>query len=219
MTVRAVRKPRQREVGYGVFQSVLQDGVIAPGQFLSQREIGALTGLPMRAVRELVARLEGDGLLVTTARGVKVASVDLALIRNAFQLRRFIEREAVRIYCGSASDADIAAQRAAHEAVLRDVTPTLAPGVRERFHAADQGLHDAIIAAPGNQLIEEINRVNAVRIRLIRRTQIRPEKFMTQTLHEHLAVIAACEARDPEAAADAIGAHLDNTMRRVLGAE
>lgn len=211
------RKPRQRELGYDLFQSGLRDGVIAPGQFLSQREMGELTGLPLRAVREFATRLEGEGLLITTPRGVKVASVDLALIRNAFQLRSFIEREAVRIYCKDASQAELARQRAAHEAVLQNVTLTPAPEVRERFHAVDQGLHQAVIAATGNPLIEDIYRVNAIKIRLIRRTQIRAEMYMAQTLHEHLAIIAACEARDAHAAADAMGAHLDNTMHRVLG--
>jgi len=212
------RVERQRERGYDAFRTGLMEGALQPGQYLSQREIGALTGLPERAVRELIVHLLSDGLLETARqRGFRVASVDIALIRSAFQLRRFIECGAVMEFCASAGDAELAAHRRAHEAVLSEITDQPSPALRERFYAVDRDLHEAIIASLGNPLIESVHRVNAVKIRLIRRTQIRAERFMARTMREHLAIVAACEARDRFAAVDAMGAHIDNTMRRVMG--
>jgi DNA-binding GntR family transcriptional regulator len=212
------RAERQRERGYDAFRTGLMEGVLQPGQYLSQREIGALTGLPERAVRELIVHLLNDGLLETARqRGFRVASVDIALIRNAFQLRRFIECGAVMEFCVSADAAELAAHRRAHEEILADVTDQPAPEFRERFYAVDRELHEAIIAALKNPLIENVYRVNSVKIRLIRRTHIRAERFMERTMREHLAIIAACEARDRFAAVDAMGVHIDNTMRRVMG--
>lgn len=213
------KKPR-RESGYERFESGLLEGVIAPGQFLSQREIGALTGLTERAARELILRLEADGLLVATpGRGFQAASVDLSLIREAFQLRRLFECEAVKSYCLKAAATELAARREAHEAVLAEATPTPSRALRERSQEADRGLHEAIIAALDNSLIAAIYRVNAIKIRLIRRTQIRLDRFMALTMREHLAILSACEARDEAAAAAAMAAHIDNTMRRVMGQE
>lgn len=218
MSAPTIEKPRQRERGYDMFQSGLMDGEIVAGQFLSQREIGVLTGLPERAVRELIVHLLSDGLLVTTRqRGFKVASVDVSMIRSAFQLRRFIECGAAMEYCAIATPDALAAQRQAHEAVLAESTAQPTRAVRDRFYAVDRGLHDAIIASLDNPLVANIHRINAIKIRLIRRTHIRVERFMAQTMHEHLAIVAACEARDRHAAADAMGVHIDNTMRRVMG--
>ena len=51
--------------------------------------------MPLGAIRELIPRLEADGLIRTVPqRGMQVAQVDLELIRNAFQFRILIEREA-----------------------------------------------------------------------------------------------------------------------------
>ena len=51
-----------------------------PGQFISQRELVELTGLPLGAIRELVPRLEAEGLIKTVPqRGMLVAHVDVSL--------------------------------------------------------------------------------------------------------------------------------------------
>ena len=86
-----------------------------PGQFISQRELVALTGQPLGAIRELIPRLEAEGLIVTVPqRGMQVAHVDLSLIRNAFQFRLILEREAVAAFTRDASDEAVAALRDAH---------------------------------------------------------------------------------------------------------
>ncbi|MDH3743372.1 MAG: GntR family transcriptional regulator, partial [Hyphomicrobiales bacterium] len=85
--------PRLREQAYDRFTEQLFEKSIVPGQFVSQRELVALTGLPLGAIRELIPRLEADGLItVIPQRGMQIATVDLNLIRNAFQLRLFLER-------------------------------------------------------------------------------------------------------------------------------
>ena len=65
---------------------------------MSQRELAALTGLPLGAIREVIPRLEAEGLLVTVPqRGLQIANVDVKLVRNAFALRLALEKEAARM--------------------------------------------------------------------------------------------------------------------------
>src|SRR2546421_10002568 len=86
---------RLRWQAYERFQQQLIASRIRPGQFVSQRELATLTGLPLGAIREVIPRLEAEGLLRTVPqRGLQIANVDVKLIRNAFQLRAMIEREA-----------------------------------------------------------------------------------------------------------------------------
>ena len=78
-----------------------------------------LLDMPLGAVRELIPRLEAEGLLRTVPqRGLQIAHVDLALINNAFQLRRLLEREAALRFCDSVSDADLAAIDASHRRIV-----------------------------------------------------------------------------------------------------
>src|SRR5438128_789427 len=77
-----------RAQAYESFQQQIVDANIRPGQFVSQRELMQLLGMPLGAVRELIPRLEAEGLLKTVPqRGLQVAHVELKLINDAFQLR------------------------------------------------------------------------------------------------------------------------------------
>ena len=108
----ARRAPRSetklRERAYDAFTEQLLRADIRPGQFVSQRELVALTGQPLGAIRELIPRLEAEGLIVTVPqRGLQILPVDINLIRNAFQFRLILEREAVAAFTQGASDAAI----------------------------------------------------------------------------------------------------------------
>ena len=53
-----------RERAYASFTERLLAREIKPGQFVTQRELVALTGLPLGAIREMIPRLEAEGLIV-----------------------------------------------------------------------------------------------------------------------------------------------------------
>src|SRR5436309_9195994 len=108
-----------RAQAYESFQQQIVQANIRPGQFVSQRELMQLLGMPLGAVRELVPRLEAEGLLRTVPqRGLQIAHVDLKLIHNAFQLRLLLEREAAVRFCAVVSDADLATIEDAHRRIV-----------------------------------------------------------------------------------------------------
>ena len=95
----AKKVAKLREQAYESFTDRLLSQAIRPGQFISQRELVEITGMTLGAIRELVPRLEADGLIKTVPqRGMQVAHVDVNLVRNAFQFRLFMEREAAALY-------------------------------------------------------------------------------------------------------------------------
>jgi DNA-binding GntR family transcriptional regulator len=100
--------PRLRWQAYERFQQQLIASRIRPGQFVSQRELAALIDLPLGAIREVIPRLEAEGLLRTAPqRGLQIANVDVKLIRNAFQLRAMIEREAAAQFAVTTTNAEL----------------------------------------------------------------------------------------------------------------
>src|SRR6185503_4716110 len=124
--------PKLRERAYDAFTQRLLAREIMPGQFVSQRELAELTGLPLGAIREMVPRLEAEGLIATVPqRGMQVAQIDLNLVKNAFQLRLFLEREAVALFAINASDAEITRLDAAHQDIVRRAEAGMSPEVVE----------------------------------------------------------------------------------------
>ncbi|HET9763532.1 MAG TPA: GntR family transcriptional regulator, partial [Casimicrobiaceae bacterium] len=129
-TSHAARPLNLRDQAYTSFTERLLARAIQPGQLVTQRELVSITGMPLGAIRELIPRLEAEGLVTTVPqRGMRIASVDLNLIRDAFQFRLFLEREVAAYFVQHVTDAELRRLRAAHEAVLeeagRRVTPKL----------------------------------------------------------------------------------------------
>lgn len=211
--------PPLREQAYEAFKERLLSRDIRPGQFLSQRELVAITGLPLGAIRELIPRLEADGLIKTAPqRGMQIAHVDVDLIRNAFQLRLILEREATVEFCRNASDDLIRELRDQHVAVQREAESGVTPELLQRAQHIDWAFHDTMIDALGNSLIASTYRVNSIKIRLIRQedTRMLPE-LVTSVMREHMRILDALVARDERASLKAIEAHIDIARRRALG--
>jgi len=168
----AVRTPSTslRARAYDSFQQQIVQANIRPGQFISQRELMQLLGMPLGAVRELIPRLEAEGLLRTVPqRGLQIAHVDLKLINNAFQLRLLLEREAAVRFTATVSDADLAAIADAHLRIVRRArSATIDDDLLSDATTVDWGLHDMMIDALGNELISDVYRINSLRVRLIK---------------------------------------------------
>lgn len=209
---------RLREKAYASFTRHLLARDVRPGQFVSQRELVALTGLPLGAIRELVPRLEAEGLLTTIPqRGIQIAHIDLNLIREAFQFRLFMEKEAVALFTVSASDAQLAKLRREHEDMLAiGLSGTLTPEIEAKAQAIDWNLHDTFIDSVGNELIAKAYRVNSIKMRLISQERYRIEGRVVPVMREHLTVLAAIETRQPERAVQVLAEHINNARNLAL---
>ena len=210
----------QRVRAYQGFTQQIVSGAILPGQFISQRELMTLLDMPLGAVREMIPRLEAGGLIKTVPqRGLQIAHVDLKLIRNAFQVRSMIEREAVLAFVQSASDAELAAIEAAHQQILAraNEASTTDAQLLDDAQALDWGLHDRMVDALGNEIVSDIYRVNSLRVRLIKLEQsvITPAILMP-AMQEHLSFIAALRERNAVQASALLDAHINSARSRVM---
>lgn len=209
-----------RAKAYESFRQQILEANIRPGQFISQRELVQLLDMPLGAVRELIPRLEAEGLLKTVPqRGLQIAHVDLALINNAFQLRLVLEREAAARFCASVSDADLAAIEDAHRRIVeRAQKGPIDEALLTDAQTVDWGLHDLMIDALNNALISEMYRVNSLRVRLIRLERaMLSEDALLPAMEEHLWFIEALKRRDAPQVAARLTHHIESAHRRVLG--
>jgi DNA-binding GntR family transcriptional regulator len=210
--------PKLREQAYQSFTERLLARDIRPGQFVSQRELVGITGMSLGAIRELIPRLEADGLIKTVPqRGMQIAHVDLNLIRNAFQFRLILEKEAVTQFVETASDDELQALRQVHQATLTEAGRGVTPDLLRRAQQMDWDLHDLMIDRLGNDIISSAYRVNSIKIRLIifERVRMLPE-LVVSVMNEHLPIITALQRRDAAAAVVAIEAHIGSARARAL---
>ena len=209
----------QRQIAYERFRDQIVEARLKPGQFVSQRELVRLLDMSLAAVREMVPRLEAAGLIVTVPkRGLQVAPVNMKLIRNAFQVRLMVEREAVRHFVHSASDDELDAIEAEHKSILKRATAGKQDARLDAdAQAVDWGLHDRMVDAMGNEILSEIYRVNSLHVRLIRldAQQVR-ERRVVPAMEEHLRFLKQLRARDETSAVKAIEEHIDRSRQRVL---
>lgn len=209
----------QRALAYQGFTQQILTGCIKPGQFVSQRELMALLHMPLGAVREMIPRLEAAGLVKTVPqRGLQITHVDLKLVRNAFQLRAMVEREAVRHFATVATPQELDAMIAAHEDIVQRATAgALDAALLEAARAVDWGLHERMVEALHNEIVLEVHRVNSLRIRLIRLDQAAPAPArVLAAMAEHLLLLQALRRRDADAAVRALDAHLEQARVRAL---
>lgn len=208
-----------RDQAYQRFTRGLLAREIRAGQFVSQRELVRMTGMPLGAIRELIPRLEADGLIRTVPqRGMQVAQVDVRLIRDAFGFRVMIEREAAARFAQHAPDEAFRRLRDDHEAVLAAAAKGVTPALVARAQAVDDGMHATIVDAMGNEIVSNAWRVNQLKIRLIRQSETRLDAdLVAPVMRVHLGVIDAIATRDPKRAAEAIEAHIAASRDRALG--
>ncbi len=201
-----------RELAYESIIDKLLAREFVPGQFLSQRQLVEVTGLPLGAIREIIPRLESEGLLTSLPqRGIQIAIVDIHLIREAFQFRLVMEKEAVALFTRTASDAAIARMRKEHEDLLaKALQGALTDEEVAAAQQLDWSMHNAFIEAMNNQIIYDAYKVNSVKTRLISQDRYTIEGRVAPVMREHLKIIDAIERRDVTAAVEALSEHINN---------
>lgn len=194
---------------------------LLPGQFVTQRELVELCGLPLGAVREAIPRLEADGLIATLRqRGLQIAAIDVRFVRNAYRLRRILESEAAAEAARHASAGFLERVEAEHRAILDRMADPLPEAVADEAQRIDWAMHDALIGFLDNELAAEVYRVNSIKVRMASQQRLRVTGInIGLVMREHMRIIEALKAKDAEASVAAVRAHIDRSMRVALGLE
>ncbi len=214
MTVAEADQSLQAERAYGALIDALRAGRLVSGAFLSMPGLVDQLGLPIAAVREAVKRAEARGLVsVLPKRGVLVMDAGPESTRECLELRAMFDAEGTRRLIDGGRNSQLDELRKAHEAVLRAARAGGAPELPKRAIQTDLSLHDAMATGLGAGLAASLYADNRHRIAIIQNTRPFLADRIVSAMEEHLAIIAAIEARDAEAAAAAIRVHLAATLR------
>lgn len=191
-------------------------GTLPAGTRLITQKLSEQLGISATPLREALVELEAIGMVdISHNRGAVVAAFGPAELRGIYQVRRVLESEAARCACGHMDRGvleafrdemrEYVARRSKSAAWLRAVM------------AADARFHAAIAAACGSpRLAREIDRY-ALLMQTVSEAIGNRYRSKEDGIQEHIAIIEALLAEDPERSAVAMARHIDATATRALG--
>jgi DNA-binding GntR family transcriptional regulator len=210
---------RQSDTAYERILELLFERRLPAGAFVSQNELVQLTGVPIAPLRDALRVLEAEGVLTIRPRsGIQFVKPGLELTRSTYQFRTIVERAAVRVFAEIADEACLATLQRDHELLKVEVERDgLNEAIMLGLERLESRLHNSVIAALGKQLIDTSYRRIHNYLRLVRLDRKLTPPLALRSIREHLAIIDACRARDPDAAEDAVVAHFTAALQRHLG--
>jgi DNA-binding GntR family transcriptional regulator len=211
-----LRRSGLTEQTYELFKERIIDGDLAPGQRLNidalAREL-AVSNIP---VREALARLAAEKLVVGEPfKGYTVMPLLTADRFNAlYDTRLLLETYAARVAATRLHGAGLEQMAAL---VARMESLRVGPTYHEfkAFTVCDHDFHSLIVAGSENVVLAEIYEGLSPHIQLSRLYPGRGGVDSEEGAREHHAILAAFMARDPAAAVAAVETHIAGARRRL----
>ncbi|MEV4179714.1 GntR family transcriptional regulator [Nonomuraea sp. NPDC049709] len=191
---------------YRILCDRITGGTYAPGVRLDPQAVATEFGVSRTPVREALARLEHDQLIVTRPRsGTFVARPGVTDVHEVCQLRKGIEWVATGIAAASMSLERIADLRGEAVEALRQAER----GDYEPFFASDSRLHNEIVAATGNARLIKARSSTEPFVQWLRVLGATGPHRIAGSTRRHLEILDAMAARDADGAQRAAAVHLD----------
>jgi DNA-binding GntR family transcriptional regulator len=208
---------RAGDRAYRLLRAEILDLTLAPGTLLPEVEQAARLGVSRTPLREALARLTADGLVVAQGgRGMVVTEVSIENIRELYELRGALEEQAARL-AAERRDPDRFRELADAFASAPKLLDKGETGITEYYRLIDR-FDDALDDAVANAyLVGALDAVRTHLIRIRRLARSNPDR-LRWAAREHAAIIDAIIEGDARLAADATHVHLSESLRSVLRA-
>lgn len=198
-------RPAHRDA-YAMILEAIDEGVYLPGDRLVESELAERFGVSRTPIREALQRLETQSLLTRDGRSLIVASLDHNQLAELYVVRSELEGLAARLAARHATEEETK--------VLRDMVnsdralignPAALARANRRFHKM---LHRA---SHNRYLVQQLDLVYRT-MALMATTSLAAEGRGETALAEHDRIVSAVESRDPDAAYDALKAHISKAF-------
>jgi DNA-binding GntR family transcriptional regulator len=176
-----------------------------PGQVrLDERQLAQDLGISRTPVREAMAQLEREGFVRSVPRrGIYVVRKSKQDVIELITAWAALESMAARLITTAASDEEIA--------TLRSMFAKFENGELharlDEYSEVNIEFHQAIIRMSRNRVLIDLAENLFTHMRMIRRKTIGEEDRANRSIHDHMNIIRALEARDTARAEELVRAH------------
>lgn len=210
------RLPRHVGLGRPIHEALRRQiltGRLRPGDRLVEGELARAYGVSKSPLREALKTLQHEGLVeAIPRRGYLVTPITVKQVQDLFDLRLILERETAHRAARSAGPEQVAELRrlVGDPYVVGDVDS------QARFLAQNKAFHLAVARLAGNQrlvtlldrLLDDLERLFHLGLDVRDRAQA--------LVAEHVELVDAVTARDPDRAARVVEAQIGNARQMVL---
>lgn len=200
--------PARDRVAAGLREAILTRS-IQPGAEMTLKDTAAKLGVSITPVREAFQILARDGLIeLHPNRGAVVLGITEKRIRDHYETRAILEREAAMAVCRR--KADIAPIRNAFlqaELALKNHNAL-------QYSNYNQSFHMEIWNTCGNEKIKEL--LSGLWNGLSMGHKVTQESYAQISMHEHAGILHALETGDVDEAGRLMNAHILRSMENVL---
>lgn len=201
---------------YRQLREQIISGVYQAGDRLPEVSLSTSLAVSRTPVREALRRLESDGLVQGSGRGVAVAGLSTPDLQHAYAVRGALE----------ALTAELAAERqragrlapaalADLEAQAEQLEKITAAGDLERAAALNRRFHHGIVELAGNPIAAEILDRLWNQITVSTRASLAPPQRPEAVAAEHRQLLAAISRGDPAAAGQIARRHASATAHAI----
>ncbi len=207
------------EQTYEGLRTLLLNGRVEPGAKLKASELSELLNTNMSAVREALAKLSSEGLVVSEPhRGFRVAPVSGSELRHLTEVRIPIEVMAIR---GAIEGGDLEWEQgiiAALHGLLRTAREGESGAMAQEWSKAHHEFHQALVAACDNPWVLRLRESLAAHSDRYRWLSVAVSGKKRDVDQEHRRLAEAFLARDAHLAVELMVDHIEQTTAVLLRA-
>jgi DNA-binding GntR family transcriptional regulator len=193
-------------------RAALIDGRIRPGERVPEKALCVELGISRTPLREALKVLAAEGHVVLLPnRGARAARLTRRDLDELFEVNGALEALAGELACQRITAAGIAAIGAMH----RDMAAAFERRDLERYYRANRAIHEAILAAAGNQALETLYETVGARIRRARFVAPMPPGHWEVAMLEHDAMLNALRRRDGGMLSAILKTHLKHKREEI----
>jgi DNA-binding GntR family transcriptional regulator len=207
-----------------VYQAVLDeicDGVLPPGAPLVQEQLAERFGVSRQPVQQAMALLKADGLVEEVGkRGMRVAPLDLALMRHHYEIRAALDGLAARLAAQRARENAAAAGDIARrgEAILAKGRQAVEDKITLEQIRNDEAFHNLLYEASGNPLLARTAELHWRFLRRVMSDVLRHAQPPTTVWHQHASILEAVTAGDAPLAEARASEHIERAADALTSA-
>ena len=200
----------QSERAYSALRDMAMTYRLRPGERLHEGDLARALGVSRTPLREAMHRLVSEGLLTARAgRGFFTRPFDVKELFDLYETRLAVESATVSLAC-ERIDTDALADLRAY---LDRSTSVRENAPLETLLAFDEGFHERVARASGNEeLLRVLRNINA-RVHFFRWIDMAGRRHVTQS--DHRALVEALAARDVSAAIGVIRPHIERRLDQI----
>ncbi|GLY33637.1 GntR family transcriptional regulator [Kineosporia sp. NBRC 101731] len=194
---------------YTTLRAAILSLELMPGEKLSERGLESMLNASRTPIRAALMSLANEGLTRREGRGWQVTPIDLAEVRAVMEYREAVESAAVVLAVERAEAEELDA--------LRDLAAAHRDNDDEETGLRDGGdFHVALARLSRNAFLADGMRDVLTRLSRTRWLEVRTAQSRLQARDEHLRMVDAMVARDPELASRLVVSHSRGTRDRLL---